>query len=370
MDKNIMDRNIDFQQSSSPAPSSAATAVSTSPSAVGATDEPYAERPAALPLDELAQPPQVDVGRRAKLGSVATDRETLRQGRRAFERGQDDLALQSFSRLSSHGVRYADVHYMTGLLLERRGDIDAALTSLQEAIKINPSYVEALLAVASLHEHRGEYEHAQVYAERASQLARGAAGGLDPTTRGKLANQQAQLADALAGAGERREAIEEYRRALARCPTFHDIRHRLGITLREAGLPAQAAEEFQRILRAHPGLLESQIQLGLTYYSIGRTPEAIREWSAVLEKDPSRDTAQMYLRLVCGSGQNPATRFPLSPSPETSAGLEPSEDPAFASMSLTSASPDLAGTGRSTPGWSKTALSRREPETDTLDPSE
>jgi tetratricopeptide (TPR) repeat protein len=370
MDKNIMDRNIAFQESSSPTPSSAAAAVSTSPSAVGVTDEPYAERPAALPLDEPAQPSQFDVGRQVKLGPGATDRETLLQGMRAFERGQDDLALQSFLRLSSRGVRYADVHYMTGLLLERRGDIDAALTSLQEAIRINPSYVEALLALASLHEHRGEYEHAQVYAERASQLARGAAGGLDPTTRGKLANQQAQLADAFAGAGERREAIEEYRRALARCPTYHDIRHRLGITLREAGLPAQAAEEFQRILRAHPGLLESQIQLGLTYYSIGRTPEAIREWSAVLEKDPSRDTARMYLQLVRGSRQNSAARFPLSSSPEASVGLEPSGVPAFASMSSKSASPALAGTERNTPGWAKTALSRREPEADTPDPSE
>ena len=160
--------------------------------------------------------------------------------------------------------------------------------------------MEALLALASLHERRGEYGRSQGYAERASQLSRPTAAGLDPTTRGKLANQQALLADALVEAGERRDAIEQYRGALDRCPTYHDIRHRLAVTLREASLPAQAAQEFQRILRLHPGLLDSQIQLGLTYYSMGRTPDAVCEWNSVLEKDPSRDEARMYLRLVSG----------------------------------------------------------------------
>ena len=251
---------------------------------------------------------QKEVGRRVRLGSVASDREILLRGRRAFDRGEDASALESLDRLRSHGVRFADVHYMLGMLHERSGEIDAALASLREAVRINPSYVEALLALASLHERRGEYDRSQGYAERASQLSRPTAGGLDPTTRGKLANQQAALADALAEAGERRDAIEQYRRALDRCPTFHDVRHRLGIVLREAGLPAQAAAEFARILRVHPGMLESQIQLGLTYYSMGRTPDAVREWDAVLEKDPSRDEARMYLRLVGAAGSGTATR--------------------------------------------------------------
>jgi tetratricopeptide (TPR) repeat protein len=244
---------------------------------------------------------------RLHLGSASSDREILLRGRRAFERGEDEAALESLARLASHGLEYADVHYMIGMLHERRDDIDAALDSLRSAVRINPSYVEALLALASLYERRGDFDQSQGYAERASQLAKPTAGSLDPTTRGKLANQQAVLGDALAQAGEKREAIEEYRRALDRCPTFHDVRHRLGMTLREAGLPFQAAQEFRRILRVHSGMLDSQVQLGLTYYSMGRTPEAIGEWEAVLEKDSSRDEARMYLRLVRGASR-PTTR--------------------------------------------------------------
>ncbi len=252
------------------------------------------------PIDETESGTVRSSARRVQLSAVASDRETLQLGRRAFERGDDASATQHFDRLLTHGVRFADVHYMLGMIRERRGDLDGALTQLRESVRLNPSYVEALLALASLHERRGEFDRSQGYAERASQLSRPTAGGLDPTTRGKLANQQAALGDALADAGERRDAIEQYRCALERCPTFHDIRHRLAIALREAGLPAQAATEFQRILRLHPGLLDSQIQLGLTWYTMGRTAEAIAEWDAVLEKDPGRDEARMYLRLVRG----------------------------------------------------------------------
>ena len=153
-------------------------------------------------------------------------------------------------------------------------------------------------ALASVCERRGDFDAAEGHAERAGQLCRTNAGGLDPTTRGKLTNQQAALADALAQAGLRREAIEQYRQALDRCPTFLDIRHRLGVTLREVGLPFQAQLEFERILDVHPGLVECRIQLGLTWYTMGRTADAVREWRSVLEADPTRREAHMYLRLV------------------------------------------------------------------------
>jgi len=234
----------------------------------------------------------------------AGDRENLKQARRAFERGDDEEARRRLDRVVDSGLRFADVHYMLGLVHERQGDLDAAAASLRESIRINPGYVEALIALASVCERQGDYDQSRGLAERAEQLSRAGAAGLDATTRGKLTNQQAALADALAAAGLRREAIEQYRLALERCPTFHDIRHRLGVTLREAGLPFQALEEFERILDVHPALLESRIQLGLTCYSMGRANDALRAWRQVLELDPTRREARMYLRLVAPDAAN------------------------------------------------------------------
>ena len=265
---------------------------------------------AASPGHEASGAPIENSGRlllqQKRMRSVAaSDRETLLRGRRAFERGDDDVALEHLSRLASQGHDYADVYYMIGILQERQGQLDLAINSLRRATRVNPGYVEALLALASLHERRGDYDISAGYAERASEGASVSGSGLDPTTLGKLANQQAALADALAEAGERRDAIEQYRSALDRCPNFHDVRHRLGLALREAGLPAQAAQEFRRVLELHPSMLDSQIQLGLTYYSLGRTPDAIQEWQAVAQRDPSRDDAKMYLRLVGAAPTRP-----------------------------------------------------------------
>ncbi len=232
---------------------------------------------------------------------TVAEREAYARGRDHFERGEVNPALEAFSTLLKTRESFADIHYMVGVLFDRKGDFNAAAESLRKAIRLNPSYAEALLALATIYERNGDYDRSRELAERASTVSRGSPGSLDATTRGKLANLQAAVGDAYAEAGERREAIEAYRKALDRCPDFHDIRHRLGITLREAGLPHQAAQEFKRVLRANPALLDSRVQLGLTYYSLGRPKDALGHWNQVLEADPKREDVQMYVRLLSGA---------------------------------------------------------------------
>lgn len=238
------------------------------------------------------------------------EREAWLRGRQSFEHGEVDEALGHLSRLLLTRTGYADVHYMVGLLHERRGDLDRAVESLERALDLNPAYAEARLALAALYEQRGEFERSRALAARSAAGAPERADGtLDATTQGKLANLHAALGDAYREAGELRDAIDAYRRSLDRCPQFHDIRHRLGIALREAGLPAQAAAELRRVLRAHPDHHTSAVQLGLTYFAMGRTDEAVHEWNAVLAQDPARSDARRYLRLV-------RTESPSSPPAE------------------------------------------------------
>jgi tetratricopeptide (TPR) repeat protein len=229
-----------------------------------------------------------------------TERETYSRGREHFDQGEIDPALEAFASLLQTRENFADIHYMVGVLFERKGDLDAAAESLRKAIRLNPSYAEALLALATVYERRGDYDRSRELASRAVQVSRADPGRLDSTTRGKLANLQASVGDAYAEVGDRREAIEAYRKALDRCPEFHDIRHRLGATLRDAGLPHQAAIEFKRVLRANPRLIESRVQLGLTYYSLGRATDALAEWEQVADHEPDRGDVQMYMQLVTG----------------------------------------------------------------------
>ena len=234
------------------------------------------------------------------------ERELYNQGRASFERGEVDRALEYLTSLLERKNGFADLHYMVGVLHDRRGEVDRARTHLRDAIRLNPGYAEALLALASVYERDGEFERSRELAERAAQASPVVSGGLDATTRGKLANLQAAVADACMQVGEHREAVEGYRKALDRCPDFHDIRHRLGVALRAAGLPHQAELEFKRVLRGNPEFLDSQVQLGLTYYSMGRAPDALGLWNEVLRRDPSQRDALMYIRMVAGSDESDA----------------------------------------------------------------
>ncbi len=229
---------------------------------------------------------------------TATERQSYRLGCQCFERGDDESALSHFTCLLETRDEYADIHYRVGVLLERKDDMTAAAESLTKAIRINPAYSEARLALASIYERQGDFDRSRAVASPVADAGSDESGVLDPTTRGKLANLQAEMGDAYRDAGELRDAIEAYRKALDRCPGYHDIRFRLGIVLRDSGLPSQALSEFRRVLRANPSYLDAQIQLGLTLYTLGRSEDAIRNWSSVLDSDPTHRDARMYMRLV------------------------------------------------------------------------
>jgi tetratricopeptide (TPR) repeat protein len=225
------------------------------------------------------------------------ERRDYELGRRCFERGDAETSLPHLTRLIQTR-NFADVHYMIGVMYHRKGELSEAGRSLREALRLNPSYTEALLALANIYESEGDFDRSREIAERAGAVARSASDVVDATTRGKLANLQAALGDAYREVGESREAIEAYRKALDRCPNFPDIRNRLGIALREAGLPDRAIAEFRRVLRSHPGFCDSTVQLGVTLYSLGRSEEAATEWESVLAEHPDREDARMYLRMI------------------------------------------------------------------------
>jgi tetratricopeptide (TPR) repeat protein len=233
---------------------------------------------------------------------TAPERQAYRLGVKSFERGDDEAALAQLKTLLRTRRGFADVHYMVGVLLERREEIEESARCFVRALRINPDYAEARLALASLYERQGDFDRSREINEHTRARRAASEGVLDPTTRGKLANLQAALGDAYREAGDLREAALAYRKALDRAPDFHDIRQKLGVCLRESGLPARALDEFRRIQRSHPDYLDAAVQAGVTLFSLGRTDEALREWESVLARDPERRDARMYLRLV-GKGR-------------------------------------------------------------------
>ncbi len=65
------------------------------------------------------------------------DREAYLAGRQAFERGDVERALSKLESVLDRCPSYADVHYMVGLLYERKGKLERAAASLERAVEIN-----------------------------------------------------------------------------------------------------------------------------------------------------------------------------------------------------------------------------------------
>ena len=244
--------------------------------------------------------PAVTSASRARCARALSDaeRRCYEIGRRRWERGDREGALRAFERFLETRREFADVHYMVGTLHEQADDLAAAAESLREALRLNPGYAEAMVALASIYERLGEFSRSRALAERVAQLALPSAARSTPPRAASSPTSRPRSPTPIA----RRARCPMRSRPTARrstaVPPSTTSATGSAITLREAGFPDRALAEFARVRRANPELLDAAVQTGLTLYTLGRGEEAIAEWRAVLERDRTREDARMYLRMV------------------------------------------------------------------------
>lgn len=237
-------------------------------------------------------------------------RELVALGKEHFQRGDYALAAGHLEQVVARGATFADVHHMLGVIYHHLGEFEAAQRALQKALEINPGYVEAALNLAIVCNDLGQYERAQqVYGDavaRARSPKPRDPGGDDPLdnfTRGKIANLHAAVADGYVSVRRPRDAAAEYRRALALCPTFVDLRMKLAHALQEAHDVEGAVAEFRLAVQYAPAYLPARVALGTALYAGGKLDEAVQQWEEVLRMEPSHRTAGMYLKLARGRGR-------------------------------------------------------------------
>jgi tetratricopeptide (TPR) repeat protein len=229
-------------------------------------------------------------------------RRLLERGREHYAAGEYDKAARALVQVLRNKHAYADVYQMLGVIYAHRGLGKRAQAMYEEALKLNPGYMEAAVNLAVSYNEEGRYQEARDVHKRMLAARRGSAGTtgstVDSFIRGKLANKHAELANAYEQAGLLSDAIRERERALALCPTFVDIRSRLAGAYRAIGDLKAAVREFERVKRENSRLPGPRLQLGLTYYAAGRIEDAAKEWREVVEQHPTNKFAKMYLGLV------------------------------------------------------------------------
>ena len=200
--------------------------------------------------------------------------------------------------LTKEGTRFADAYNLLGLslaMVERPWD---ALGAFDEAVRLNPRYVEAHLNRAVVLNQLGREDAAEDDMRRAAELDAADASGFPAVVANRLANAHAALGDDYRAAGALEEAVEQYRRALTLRPNFADVRLALSKVLIEQSRPDDAMRALDELLHLRPNWLNAMLLQGLAAYLAGDLDAAGRVWDDALERHPEEPRLEIYRSML------------------------------------------------------------------------
>lgn len=200
--------------------------------------------------------------------------------------------------LTQEGPAFADALNLLGLSLAMVDRANDALGAFDQALRVNPRYVEAYLNRAVVLNQLGREGEAQSSMERAAELGAADESGYPVVVANKLANAHLSLGHDYRAAGSLDHAIEQYRRALELRPRFNDIRLALGRALVEHGRYQEAAAVLDEVLRVRPTWLDAMLLKGLAAYLQGDLEAAGTVWNDASSRHPEEPRLEIYRSML------------------------------------------------------------------------
>jgi tetratricopeptide (TPR) repeat protein len=237
-------------------------------------------------------------------------KQLLLLGREHYAKREYDKAEPLLRQVAKHTDRLADVFDMLGVMAHSRGDFTLARDWFERALVLNPSYTEAQLNLMVTLNDLGDYAEASKLQAQLKKRG-GQREAADAFVKGRIANMHAEISQAYSDVGMHVEAIQELEKAVLLCPSFPDLRTRLGMQYRDAGDRVRALEQFEKAKQDNPEYLQARLMLGVLHLSSGDNESAEKEFAAVLERDPGNTSARMYRRIARAPGNS--TRPPPNP---------------------------------------------------------
>ncbi len=229
---------------------------------------------------------------------LAPESDLLTVARQRFAAHDYRGAALLFASAIDAGQGYADAHHMLGLCYALTESHENALKSFDEAIRLNPRYVEAHLNRSIVLSDMGRAPEATDALAKAQELGKPDYTGYPTVVANRLANMHAELGRAYREAGAFVPASEQFRCALSIRPTFADLRLDLARTLLDAGDPDEAAHELDEILRARPDWIEAMLLRGLAAYLAGELEQAKSVWERAAERHPDDPRLETYRSML------------------------------------------------------------------------
>lgn len=225
--------------------------------------------------------------------------ESYELGKKAFDEKKYNEAQIYLEEVLKEKDNFADVYNMLGYIYYAAGRQSDAIGCFEKALKLNPNYTEASLNLAVIYNEMGEFDKAQGVYGKAKEAGKDSSTlYLDPFAKGKLANMHAEIGDIYQRLGLYKEAVDEYKKAIALRPTFVDIKNKLGVVYRDVRDYSRSVRELEEAVSINPDYTPATLNLGITYYTMGQMEKAKAEWLKVLHKNPNDKMAQMYMNLI------------------------------------------------------------------------
>ncbi len=174
----------------------------------------------------------------------------------AYDRiGKYEEAIRELNEALRLNPDYIEVHNNLGVTYDRMGMPEEAVNEIKEALKLNPDYTEAHCNLGNIYARSGRYEEAAGELQEALRI--------NP----ELAIAHNNLGNIYALQKRNEEAIKEFREALRINPDYAPAHNNLGNAYAEAGRFDDALREFQEALRLDPEFPEAHLGMGLAYYA-------------------------------------------------------------------------------------------------------
>jgi tetratricopeptide (TPR) repeat protein len=177
-------------------------------------------------------------------------------------------AERIFGELLAKHQDSAEVTLVLGMAQAQQGDLDAAATSLERALTLQPDIAEAHATLGLIHLKHGRLPEAET--ELRAELAKHPANIRATQT----------LATVLDLRGQRDEAVVVLRRVLATRPDFANARYLLGKILLSQGHGADAVAELEAAAKIAPEDANVRYQLGQAYQKTGHPDLAAEQFEA------------------------------------------------------------------------------------------
>ncbi len=207
------------------------------------------------------------------------------RGLLAFQQGQNTLALQLIQQAISLDNQKPHYCFNHALVLEKEERWDEAVSAYQEAIRLNPHYIEALSNLGNVYRRQRQWDQAIATYKTALQL------------KPQSADLVNNLGVVYKEKGDLDEALAKYRQATKLSPNHAEAQHNMGVVLKDQGQLAEAAAAFQQALNLKPNYPNAHYHLGLVKLWQQRTSDALDcfQQSAELTFNQGKGTAPGFI---------------------------------------------------------------------------